>query len=253
MSRSRPLTRGITETPTGWRISVRPNGKLFQKRYRRTRYTLEDVEDALRLAQRSTPAGHADDAPDTLSSDITRYLTDYFTGQASYDERKRHLTLWKDALGGDTPRAELTRDDFARVLNGWRASGLAPDTCNKRRTAMVALYHALDGRGAANPVREIKKFRVADPLPRGITYDLIEAALGKMPRCKTEARLRLMAYTGMRQGQVMKLTPGHWDHRQHMLTVPGTAKGKGTRPYVVPLAAQARAALEHFEIGRAHV
>jgi len=237
----------MTETPFGWRISLGPGGSLFQKRYRRSQYTREQVEDELRKAQRAQPAGKADDPDGTLGADITRYLEDHFKGRPGFAERKRHLELWRDALGTDTLRSDLTRDDFARVLNGWKAEGLAPDTCNKRRTAMLALYHALDGRGGSNPVREIPKFRVADPLPRGVAYDLIEKALAKLPRSKTEARLRLMAYTGLRQGQIMKLTPDHWDHKQHMLTVPGTAKGRGTRAYVVPLSTQAQAALKAFD------
>lgn len=247
MPRKRPLPRGITETTTGWRISTRSNGKLFQRRYRRSRYTIEDVEDALRHAQRAQPAGKSEAPITGLAADVASYLTDYFTGRPGYEERARHLKLWTEALGADTPRRSLTRDEVARVLNGWRGSGLAPDTCNKRRSALLALFHALDGRGGSNPVREIPKFRVADPLPRGVAYDLIEKALKQLPVSKTEARLRLMAYTGLRQGQIMKLTPDHWDHKQHMLTVPGTAKGRGTRAYVIPLSVHAQAALKTFD------
>jgi integrase len=126
-------------------------------------------------------------------------------------------------------RSALTTDDVTRVLHGWRAAGLAAETCNKRRTALLALFHALDGRGGSNPVRQAPKFRAPDPLPRGLAYDQIEKALAQLPRCKTKARLTLMAYTGMRPGQIMRLTPDDWDHRLHMITVPGTAKGRGTR------------------------
>lgn len=241
------MLRGITRTTTGYRISIRRNGKLLQPRFPYSKYTREDVEDALRTLQRSIPAGTSPPPAGTLSADVARYLTDHFTGRAGFAERKRHLELWIKALGSDVHRQALTRDDVARVLNGWRASGLAPDTCNKRRSALLALFHALDGRGGSNPVREIPKFRVADPLPRGVAYDLIEKALRKLPVSKTEARLRLMAYTGLRQGQIMKLTPDHWDHKQHMLTVPGTAKGRGTRAYVVPLSIHAQAALKAFD------
>jgi hypothetical protein len=133
------------------------------------------------------------------------------------------------------------------VLHGWRAAGLAAETCNKRRTALLALFHALDGRGGSNPVRQAPKFRAPDPLPRGLAYDQIEKALAQLPRCKTTARLTLMAYTGMRPGQIMRLTPDDWDHRLHMITVPGTAKGRGTKAYVIPLSSQARAALKEFD------
>src|SRR6185295_184577 len=37
------------------------------------------------------------------------------------------------------------------------------------------------------------------------------------------------------------------DHRGAALTVPGTTKGRGTKPYVVPLAPQATEALKEFD------
>jgi hypothetical protein len=118
--------------------------------------------------------------------------------------------LWVPAFGTDTPRSTITRDDAARVLNAWRAAGLAAETCNKRRTALLALYNALDGKGAPNPVREIPKFRGPDPLPRGLPYAQIEKALDQMPACKTRARLKVIAYTGITHGQLMLFRPDHW-------------------------------------------
>lgn len=248
-SRRRPrlFPWGITRRAEGWRISIRVKGKLIQRSFAPATEQA-DVEAELAKLRKSQTAGREEaDDTGTFGADVTRYLTDYFTGKSGLKERKRHLKLWTEALGKDTLRADVARDDIARVLNGWRGAGLAADTCNKRRTALLALYHALDGRGGSNPVREIPKFRSPDPLPRGLAYDLIEKALGKMPLCKTQARLRVLAYTGMRAGQLMKLTPGHWDHKGHSLTVPGTDKGRGTKPYVVPLSKQAQDALKVFD------
>ena len=42
----------------------------------------------------------------------------------------------------------------------------------------------------------------------------------------------------------MKLTPDHWDHKGASLTVPGTSKGRGTKPYVIPLSPAATSALK---------
>lgn len=205
-----------------------------------------DAEAELLKARQRWHAGRYT-STGTLSDDVRRYLSDYFAGRPGLEERTRHLQLWRSALGDDTPRADLTRDDIARVLNQWHAQGLAADTCNKRRTALLALYNALDGKGGTNPVREVPKFRPPDPLPRGLSYSLIEKAFDAMPRCKTKARLRVLAYTGIRAGQLMKLTPALWDHRRHVLTVPGTTKGRGTKPYVIPLSGLATEALKEFD------
>lgn len=235
----------MTKGPKGWRISVQVHGVLHQQRFKPST-SQAVVEAALLKARQRWPAGKGQPSG-TLAADIARYLTDYFAGRPGLDERTRHLQLWRDELGDDTLRADITRDDIARVLNGWRAAGLAADTCNKRRTAFLALYHALDGKGGSNPVREIPKFRSPDPLPRGLAYPLIEKALKAMPRCKTQARLRVLAYTGIRAGQLKQLTPDHWDTRRHVLTVPGTAKGRGTKPYVIPLSDRATEALKALD------
>lgn len=236
------LPRGITHSAKGWRISLGPGGSLFRKRYKPS-VPLETVIADLEKFRKTMPAGQQTEPIGTLAGDVARYLRDYMAGKPGKAERERHLNLWVAALGPDTWRTTITRDDIARILNGWKASGLAADTCNKRRTALLALYHALDGKGAGNPVREIPKFRPPDPLPRGLAYHLIEKALGKLPRCKTKARLMVMAYTGLRPGQIMALKPDAWDTRRTLLLVPGTGKGRGTKPYVLPLSDRATEAL----------
>jgi integrase len=238
--------RGLTRDRKGWRITVGIGAGKVHRERRAPMLSFDDAKTALADVRKQWTAGRKGPTKGTLGADVTRYLRDYCTGRPHHDERKRHLDLWTDALGEDTPRHSITKDDVARVLHEWRLT-LAADTCNKRRTALLALYHALDGRGASNPVREIPKFRAPDALPRGLDYALIERALKKLPSCKTRARLAVLAYTGIRAGQLMKLTPDDWDDQQHVLTVPGTAKGRGTKPYVVPLSERARLALKAFD------
>lgn len=243
------LPKGITKRPAGWRISVRVHGALYQRSFKPS--TAQSTVEAELLKERQKRRRPTEEKPPreagTLEADIARYLVDHFAGRPGLAERTRHLALWTDALGKDTARSAITRDDVARVLNRWRAQGLGADTCNKRRTALLALYHALDGKGGSNPVREIKKFRPPDPLPRGVAYGLIEKALAQFPPCRTRARLAVMAYTGLRQGQVMQLAPDDWDTRRKILVVRGTSKGRGTKPYVIPLSPAATAALVEFD------
>lgn len=250
--------KGITWTTAGWRIGLRIKGRLRQKRFKPS-YTLEQVEEKLPEFRKKWKATKPDGAaanevPESFRGDVRRYLTDHFTGHPGFAERKRQLGLWTAALqvavsaeDPDFLRTAVTTDHIARVLNAWRAAGLAADTCNKRRTALLALYHALDGKAGSNPVRAVPKFRPPDPLPRGVSYALIEKALEQFPICKTRARLAVMAYTGVRQGQLMTLQPADWDHRRHVLTVPGTSKGRGTKPYVLPLSQAATDALKEFD------
>lgn len=252
------LPRGITKTPKGWRIYVSrgPGRPPFTKRFKPST-PFEDVKSERDKAlSRQTAGVHID--TQSFAADVARYLRDYFAGRSAEAkaERQRHLALWRTALAqaprGDTVlgagfvRSSVTRDDISRVLQQWRIT-LGADTCNKRRTALLALYHALDGKGGSNPVREIPKFRAPDPLPRGRSYQDIEKAFDRLPRCKTKARLQVLAYTGMRPGQLMALQPCDWDHRDHVVTVPSSGKGRGTKPYTIPLMGRAREALTLFD------
>lgn len=240
------LPRGITKTPQGWRIFVQRDGQPWRRRFPAS-VPLDDVLDEL-LKAREERSSHRPSAPrGTLRGDVIRYLRDFYRSRPGRGERQRHLVLWVKALGADTWRTKITRDDVSRVLQGWRAAGLAAETCNKRRTALLALFNALDGPGGSNPVREVKKFRAPDPLPRGLDYRLIEKAFQQLSRCKTRARLRVMAYTGIRHGQLMKLQPTDWDPKRKLLTVPGTEKGRGSKPYTIPLTTKASDALRELD------
>lgn len=238
--------RGITKRPAGWRIRLGPGGAHGCKSFPPDTPQATVEAELLKMRQ-SARAGKQTARAGSLAADIARYLTDYFTGRDALEEVTRHLALWEAALGPDTLPDDVQKDDVARVLNGWRGAGLAADTCNKRRTALLAFYNRRNGRSGYNPVREVQRMRPPDPLPRGLPYAQIERALKQLPKCKTRARLRVLAYTGMRPGQVMKMQPDDWDTKHQTLTVRGTGKGRGTKPYVIPLSAQATKALTEFD------
>src|SRR6185312_11079073 len=123
--------------------------------------------------------------------------------------------------------------EIQAVLHRWRQAGLAEDTCNKRRTALMALWHRLDGRSAYNPVREVSRFRPPQPTARGLDYPTIRKIFRKMPDSATKIRLEVMAYTGLRPIQVKRLQREDWDQVMIRLTLPATGKDHGTRRQTV--------------------
>lgn len=242
------LPRGISQTPTGWRISVRVKGHpLWQRRFKAST-SLETVQEELTKARKARRAGRLTvGSPGTLGADVARYLESYFGTRPGRAERERHLNLWIAILGFATWRSLISREDVSRALQGWRSSGLSADTCNKRRAAFLAFFNALDGKGGQNPVREVPKFRATAALPRGLSYREIAKALKKLSKCKTRARLKVMAYTGARPIQLTQLTPADWDDKRQTLILHATEKGHGTKPHLVPLSTQAQAAMREFE------
>jgi integrase len=177
-------------------------------------------------------------------------------------DRIYEIACWAEAFKGRT-RASITAADIRRVLEQWRRTGrqdghggLALSSLNRRRTSLMGLYTALDGRAAPNPVRDVPKYdesgnqeiRAADPR---LLYRIIARVgrrkwkarrwrrKGTNPKAqrvsKTRARLRLMLWTGWPQAQIMRLTLGDYDKAHQTVWIGRRRKGKGAKGRRVPL------------------
>lgn len=105
------------------------------------------------------------------------------------------------------------------------------------------LWTVLDGKGATNPVRDVEKFRAADPLPRGRDPHVLDAKLRQAPRCRSRACCRVLLWTGLRPVELAKVEPDDLDLTARTL-IARTAKGGRAR--VIPLTDQAVAAWREF-------
>ena len=229
---ARALPPGIHKHPLGYRVFVRlfngPGGlksKVFPPgaglmEMRRWR------ED-----QRQQPRRRP--APVTgFAADAKAYLA-AVKGMSSYADRARDILRWVDVFG-DTPRKDITSTDIRTQLARWGLTKAA-STVNHRRTALMHMYRVLDGPDAANPVRDIPKWREPEPGPRGVSYAVIEAIFSHMPDTKTLARLRVIAYTGIPHASLGRIKPEHVSLEQRSVYVPGRLKGAGTQGRRVPL------------------
>lgn len=200
---------------------------------------LEDTRSTLRTKTRQAEA--TKDAPPSLATDIDRYLLQV-KAMPTYAQREQHLLLWRDALGANRPRSEITSGDIRAVLHEWRRRYGAA-TCNKRRAALMHVWSVLDGKGASNPVRDVPKFPVPPALPRGRDPHTIDAALRQAPKCRSRACCRVLLWTGMRPVELERAQPDDVNLAQQTAIV-RTAKGGRVR--VVPLTPQAVSAWKEF-------
>src|SRR6185436_8803976 len=115
----------------------------------------------------------------SLQADVRDYLA-LVTEMPTLDQRTYDLGCWVQALGAERPRRGLKARELTTVLNDWKASGLTAGTCNRRRTALMHLWHRLDGKSAPNPLRDVPRFREPDALPRGRSYKLLERVFKAM-------------------------------------------------------------------------
>lgn len=238
--------KNIIVLPDGrFRAYTSVNGEQKQKTFPRgTKPTtlqnwLEDTRATLRTKAKQAEA--TEDTPPSLSVDIDRYLLQV-RAMPTYAQREEHLLLWRDALGANRPRSEITAGDIRAVLHDWRRRYSAA-TCNKRRAALMHLWSVLDGKGASNPVRDVPKFPVEDPLPRGRDPHTIDAALLKAPKCRSRACARVLLWTGMRPEELLRAQPDDVNLEQRTVVV---RTAKGGRARVVPLTSQAVSAWREF-------
>lgn len=236
------MRSGYSDTPNGgFRAWAYGAGRKKFKRFKpgtkpkTIQNWIRDTEVALRKTLTDDPA------PGSLAEDVNRYLLQV-RAMPTYAQRQRHLEQWRDALGADRARRDITAGDMRAVLHGWRLTHSAA-TCNKRRTALMHLWSILDGKGASNPVRDVPKFRAADPLPRGRDPHIIDAHLRARVRSRSRAVCRVLLWTGMRPVELARATPDDLD-LEAKTVIARTAKGGRTR--TIPLTAQAVSAWKEF-------
>lgn len=215
----------------------------------------------------------------TLAADVPVYLKTLADRPALQKERTYQLQWWVDRFG-HRARSSLTPQEIVTALAERRAAaeaaaaaataaasapaagatpaeeqprppGGSASTCNHYRMALRALYTALDaGTGAPNPVASTDTFSPPTEEARGLSYDLVHVILDAMsdigePKhrldgSKAKARLRVIAYTGMRHSELKRFKPEDWNREQHSLII---RTGKGGRTRTIPLVTEAEAAL----------
>src|SRR5205823_1287342 len=97
----------------------------------------------------------------------------------------------------------------------WQADGVAASTMRHRLSALSKLYRELDGKRGFNPVSTVERPVEPRPGPNAVpveqvvrVFDSLAARVERNGRGgKTLARTRVIAATGMRHSQVMRLQP----------------------------------------------
>lgn len=202
---------------------------------------------------RRTAATAAPEArPGTLPADAPAYLK-AVRAMPSYETRATHVGHWVAALG-DLDRSAITPVQIRTQLQTWATTDqarygrpYAPETLRHLLKVLRHLYSVLDGKGAANPAREVPMPPAPDPEPRAIPAVAVVRILRQfMPGSKTRARLAVIATTAMSHAEVKRLQPAHvrWD--EGVVIALARRKGKGAAARTIPMTARSRRALTEF-------
>lgn len=241
--------RGIRQTAHGWQVYTTKGGRFRSKHFapdtspaelRRQRATLEAM-----ATLGVQPPAPAHDGP-TLADDVDTYLK-AVAGMPTLSDRAYRVKKWRDALGPGRARSGITAVEIRQQLEAWRVAGAKPGTLNLLHTALRHLWTVLDGPDAANPLRGIPRYREEERALALPTWaQALEVVNGLTPS-KSQARLRVLLWTGWPSSTLKRLRRGDVSWRKREALLHGRRKGGGTRPRVVPLLPEAAKALRAFD------
>jgi integrase len=239
-----------THGPHAYRFFARVRRKLestvFRPPYAMSLTGLKEAHKQWRDTVIGAPAAGPPARRYSLAADFATYLT-RVSAMPTIKERTRHLDLWAAALGRERPRASISATEIDVVLQGWLASGLAPQTVKLRRGALAHVWSILDGKHAPNPVRGSQKPLPPPAEPRDVPLEIAQAIFRAMRPSKSKTRLWVIATTGLPHKQLGKLTPADVDFVRMQIRATPRRKGKGAAGGWRPITHAAMEALTAFD------
>lgn len=266
------IADGIYQDAYGYEVRVKKGSSRTVLRVEVERFPPNATLDEMQLWQAKARVRIAEQpfTRGTLEQDCITYFRTAKLSDENRLRRVQQLDWWCTTMQfGNRKRASLTAPEIQRALNKLEASEFGASTINKYRQALSHLFTVLDGKSAPNPCRDVPQWTPPDPMPRGVSYKVIDtilhfltwkycrSAMGQASRLMREkrpmpshgaVRLRVLAYAPLTQAQLKLVQPGDLDldSATPSVLVRGRKKGKGAPPARKPLMPQAVAAFREF-------
>lgn len=239
--------KGIRRTGSGWQVYTKKGGRFRSKHFPpgtseadlKREYAKLDALATLNLEPAPATA-----EGDTLKADVERYLQ-AVAGMKTYVDRAYRIRQWRDALGPEMKRQDITPLMIRRILEQWRQDKLSPGSLNLRRTALMHFFTVTDPE-AHNPVKRVPRYRETPPPLHLPTLAQAKKAIGKLPDGKPRARLLVLLWTGWPPAQLMRVTEADVDLKHQTVRLRAREKGAGAPAVSLPLLPQAVVAMKHF-------
>lgn len=242
MSHRKKHPVGVRPWKGGLQAYVQVNKQQFFKSFAAD---ATDVEIAEWKAKQRKHYGTSTPTRGSFEADINAYLK-RVSAMPTIWHRTRDLQLWAQALGGSRRRDSITTAEIDEAMQRWLLEGVAPATVRKRRTSLLSMWNKLDGKDQPNPVRASSPPRAPHAEARGVDYSFIKRVLAALPISKTEARIRVIAWTGLPESILEKIQADDLDLAHRRFRASPRRKGKGVAGTWVPLLPQGVEAFKHF-------
>ncbi len=179
---------------------------------------------------------------DTLAADVPRFMRVMEQRLSCADHRDNEIRAWLLRFG-QRRRHTIDTEDVRQQVIAWEAEGLAASTINHRLSALSQLYSVLDGEKCYNPVPGVRRLREPPAKPDGRSPETIQRVFTALEQrvtaqnrgWRTLARLKVIALTGMRHSQVMRLEADHFFLEHDPPYVVVVDPGKDGEPHAKPL------------------
>ncbi|MGE0445646.1 MAG: tyrosine-type recombinase/integrase [Vicinamibacterales bacterium] len=191
-----------------------------------------------------------EDRRGTFAHDAAAYLARCEKRPASLPAKRSELKAWGAALK-NIPRHRVTPTHIDQAIAAWQRAGTSPKTILNRCRTLRHLYTTLaNDKRARTPLDTIDLPRPPARLPVGIDPQVIVAVeeVLRAGDAKDHARFMVMAATGIRPSQLMRLTAADVDLERGLVVI---AAGKGGRPIVHVLNGDMLAAWRTFVAAKA--
>jgi len=281
-----PLPKNVRRTPTGFiakasigRTQCRTKRFPADTPYKVMADWIGDTKTELRKARPDRAKGSLLDDLETHYLPIKKQI-----GMPTYDARERDLRVMIGMLGptrrrdqiepvhilgmlarlkaGGRPRATRTTKDGRTVKAGGRVvKELSDRTVDIYRNAIMSFFTVLGGKRGHNPVKDVERFDQSDEVapPPNISIELFDRILDAMPDLGaiepgqrrseislTKIRLKVIAFAGLPQKQIMTLQLDKIDWERGRVVIVGRGKGKRIKRRVVEVSTYGMAALREL-------
>ena len=234
-----------------WQAYTTVHGKFLSKVFKPD--TPRSVMTAWRERARAIAKfGTPKDTGQTFAEDADDYLA-MVRGMPTYQDRAYRIQQWVDVFG-HRQRSTLTSAEIRQQLELWRKTGrydggrLSVGSLNTRRTALQAMFTALDGRSEPNIVRDVPAYDERDSYRiRALPLITVAQIIRRLrPWGKMRARLRVLMWTGWPHALLKSVTPDDIDWQRGRVRLERRKKGKGMPPAWVPVLPPALRALRRM-------
>lgn len=247
------MPKGYRYLKTSIQAHVTVRGKFYQKTFPldtklttingwRERKRAELKYGTIRIAPAST----------SFTADARAYLA-LCTGMPSRKDRTLHINDWSKEFGNQ-PRQTITATEIRAVLERWRVKKhLSAGSLNRRRTAIMAMFTALDGKAAPNIVKDVPRYSEhASEQPRAHDMLTIAKVIRRVPpNTNSRGWLQLLHWSGWPSKLAMQVREPDIDWQGHRVKLAARGKGKGMGASWVPVLPRVISALRHLKRRRA--